>query len=325
MLANIFNFLGGLAVFILGVRLLSDNAEKLLSGRMNFLLKKFARTPTSSFIAGTTVSAFTQSSVAVNSALVKLVDGGTISLLNACAVIVGVNVGTTMTTQLISFSDMSLDISLIACFICFLGVIFSSFKRFKTGGMAMVGFGFIFMGINLISPCAEYFQRYPFFMRIFTVKNPFLLIFYGITFPAVCQSSSPLTGIMIVLTKHGVLSFSQNAFLILGANIGSCAGVMIFSADKNSNAKKCANFNLLLNVFGTLVFAPLIILFPEFFQNFFYRLSSESERQLANFHTLFNLATSLAVLPFLKFFVKLTDFSPKKVFSFSKKGKKEIK
>lgn len=321
MLKYIMNFFGGLAVFILGVRLLSDNAEKLLLGRMNFLLKKFARTPYSSFMTGTTISAVTQSSVAVNSALVKLVDSDKISLLNACAVIVGVNVGTTMTTQIISFANMSLDMSIIGCLICFIGVLLSSFKRFKCGGLALTGFGFIFMGIKMISPCAEYFQRYSFFMKIFTVENPFLLIFYGVTFPAILQSSSPLTAIMVVLSEQGVLSFSQNAFLILGANIGSCVGVNVFSLNKNENAKKCANFNLFLNVFGALIFAPLIIIFPDFFQTFFEWLSPKSERQLANFHTLYNLFTSLAILPFLKFFVRLGEFKFKKPFRLKRKNK----
>lgn len=315
------NFFGGLAVFILGVRLLTDNAEKLLSGRMNFLLKKFARTPRSSFMTGTAISAVTQSSVAVNSALVKLVDGDKISLLNACAVIVGVNVGTTMTTQIISLANTSVNTSIIGCFVCFLGVILSSFKRLKSGGLALTGFGFVFMGLNMISPCAEYFQRYPFFMKIFTVKNPVLLIFYGIAFPAIMQSSSPLTGIMVVLSEQGVLSFSQNAFLILGANIGSCVGVNIFSLNKNENAKKCADFNLLLNVFGAVIFAPLVTAFPNFFQTVLEWLSPKSERQLANFHTLYNLFTSLAALPFLKFFVKVSEFKLKKPFSLKRKNK----
>ena len=320
MLENVLIFFGGLSVFILGIRLLCENCEKLLTGKLNFLLKKFAKNSTTSFMTGTVVSAISQSSVAVNSALVSLVDAGCLSLLNACAVIVGVNVGTTMTTQLISLTNISFDISLIACFLSFIGVIMASVKKTKTCGLMLTGFGFIFIGIKIISPCATYFERYEFFMRIFTVKNPFLLIFYGIMFPAILQSSSVLTGIMVILSEQGVLCFSQNAFLILGANVGSCVGVILFSATKNSMAKKCAYFNLLINVFGAILFTPLVIKFPDFIQKTFTGLSIKPERQLANFHTLYNLVTSLLVLPFLKFFVKLTNVDFKGFFK-QKKNK----
>ena len=152
MLENVLIFFGGLSVFILGIRLLCENCEKLLTGKMNFLLKKFAKNSTTSFMTGTVVSAISQSSVAVNSALVALVDAGCLSLLNACAVIVGVNVGTTMTTQLISLTNMSFDISLIACFLSFIWVIAPSalLSHFNSITTAVLSICF-FLGTKHIS------------------------------------------------------------------------------------------------------------------------------------------------------------------------------
>ena len=307
LLNNLLLFLGGLSVFLLGVRFMIDYSSNLCVGRVEKSLKKCSNSTTKAVFCGVGLSCVAQSSVAINATLVGLVDNKTLSVKQATAIIVGTNIGTTITTQIISLSGTNFDITPFACLISFIGIIMS-FKRgkIKDFGYFFIGFGLIFIGLKLISQRVDYFSTLKFFQSIFKTKNPILLILYGILVPALTQSSSSLMGVMVCLSSQNLINFSQIAYLVLGANVGSCFGVILSSSDKGEFAKTTAIFNLLINIFGLICFFPLIFLGGSWMESILGYMSNYPQRKVANFHTIYNILSGIAVLPLLNFFIKLS-------------------
>lgn len=277
-----------------------DYSSTLCVGRVEGVLKKCSSSKTKAVLCGVGLSAVAQSSVAVNASLVGLVDNKTLSVNEACAIIVGTNIGTTVTTQIISLTGVGFNITLLASLVAFLGIIFSFFKgKLKSVGFLLVGFGLIFIGLDLISQTADYFSSLAFFKSIFETKNPLLLILYGILVPALMQSSATLSGIMVVLAGRNLITFSQIAYLILGANVGSCFGVIFSSFDKGQLAKLTAIFNLVINFLGLVIFFPIVYFGSDFISGALEFLSAYPQRKIANFHTIYNIVSGVIFLPFI--------------------------
>lgn len=296
----ILSFLGGLSVFLLGVRFMIDYSSSLCVGRVERWLKKCSSNKTKAVLCGVGLSGIAQSSVAVNASLVGLVDNKTLTTQEACAIIIGTNIGTTVTTQIISLTGVGFNITLLACFIGFIGIIFSFFKgKVKDVGYLFLGFALIFTGLDLISQTADYFSSQPFFKSVFQTQNPLLLLLYGICIPAIMQSSSTLTGIMVVLAGKNLINFSQIAYLILGANVGSCFGVIFSSFDKGELAKITAIFNLVINFLGLVMFFPIVYFGSDFLSRALEFLSDYPQRKIANFHTIYNIVSGVMFLPFI--------------------------
>ncbi len=313
LLNNLLLFLGGLSVFLLGVRFMIDYSSSLCVGKVEKTLKKCSNSTTKAVFCGVGLSAVAQSSVAINASLVGLVDNKTLSVNQASAIIVGTNIGTTITTQIISLTGTNFDITPIACLIAFFGIIMSfSGGKIKDFGYLFIGFGLIFIGLNLVGEKADYFSKFNFFQSIFKTKNPLLLILYGVLVPAVMQSSSTLTGLMVVLASQNLINFSQIAYLVLGANVGSCFGVILSATNKGEFAKTTAIFNLIINIFGLVLFFPLIYFGADKIETLLGYMSKYSQRKIANFHTLYNIISGVAVLPFLNFFIAISKFFIKK-------------
>jgi len=301
-------FLGGLSVFLLGVRLLCENCSNLVSGRLEKTLYKHSSSPVKCFASGVVISALTQSSVATNASVIGLVNSKKMSLKGACSVILGVNIGTTITTQIISLSGTSFSVLPIACLVGFVGMIFSFFKRkIKNLGYLFLGFSFIFIGLDIIGSKMEYFTQLNFFQAIFKTKNPIFLTLYGILIPAVTFSSASLTGVMVVLASQNVITFNQCVYLILGANVGSCIGVFYSLGGKSILAKTTATFNLLVNVFGLILFFPINLFLGDNLNVIFSVLGATAQRKFANFHTIYNVVSSLLVFPLLDKFIYLSQ------------------
>ncbi len=308
LVSNILTFLGGLSVFLLGVRFMIDYSSKLCEGRVERALKKCSSSTTKAVICGVGLSAVAQSSVAINASLVGLVDNKTLSIREASAIIVGTNIGTTITTQIISLTGTNFDITPIACLIAFFGIIMSFRKgKIKDFGFFFIGFGLIFIGLKLLAEKAEYFSDLKFFQSIFKTKNPMLLLLYGVLVPAITQSSSTLMGVMVVLASENLISFSQIAYLVLGANVGSCFGVILSASDKGGFAKTTAIFNLIINIFGAIIFIPLVYFGSEWLSDMLGYMSNYPQRKIANFHTVYNILSGVAVLPFLSFFIGISN------------------
>lgn len=309
LLQDIFTLLGAIALFLYGLKLLSSGVENLISGGVSKWVKGATKNRFGAFLAGTLCTAVAQSSIATNMIVITFAQKGVISFLSACALIMGTNVGTTITAQLVSLSTLSeFKITAIGSAVAFIGLILNLLNgtKQKALGKAFIGFGFVFMGINLLSDSVESFKRYSWFTNLFLVKNPLLLLINGFIITAVLQSSSVVTSVMIVLASLNLMNFSSATFIILGANVGTCLPVIYSSAKMGESAKKSAIFNLIFNIFGALTFfIPLLLLKDRLCE--FLPFTSTIGRNIANFHTLFNCAVSLLILPFLNYFCNFTQ------------------
>ena len=317
---NIGFALGGITLFLLGLKFMSESMEELTGNKMKALLRGLTSNKVAGVITGAVSTAVIQSSVATNVILVGLTSSGILTFYQASSVIMGANIGTTITAQLISLSGKQFfDITSIGAFVMFIGFIlgFLSNKTVKNIGKVMLGFGMLFLGIDVINSSVNYFKNYQEFRNIFLVDSDILLFLNGFIITAICSSSSAVTSVMIVLASNELLDFGSAVFLILGANVGTCISVIIASLNKPIEARRSAFFNFAFNLFGALIwFLPLSILKPQVV-NFFFTFSSGVERAIANFHTLFNLVVTLTLIPILKPFTNLiekiiTDKKPKR-------------
>ncbi len=302
-LQYVFLTLGGITFFLLGLKFMSDNMEKLAGKKMEKVLSAFTKNRCAGVLTGAVSTAVLQSSIATNVILVGFVSSGMLSFYSASAVVMGANIGTTITAQLVSLSGSSaFDITAFGGVIAFIGFILSFFKNEKSNliGGVMAGFGMLFFGLNVVSDSIGYFKNFEAFRNIFTVKNHLLLLLNGVAITAVIQSSSAVTSVMIILASNGLLTFESSMFLILGANIGTCICVIISAMNKSVDARRSAFFNIFFNTLGaTILFLPLS-LFSGQVATAFANFSGGIERQIANFHTLFNVFVTIILLPILK-------------------------
>ncbi len=300
--------LGGITFFILGLKFMSENMEKLTGKKMQKVLRTFTKNKYAGVLTGAISTALIQSSIATNVILVGFVSGGILSFYSASAVVMGANIGTTVTAQLVSLSGNSaFDITALGSLIAFIGLILSFFKNEKlnlTGGI-FAGFGMLFFGLNVISDSVAYFKNFEAFRKLFLVKNHFILLLNGIIITAIIQSSSAVTSVMIILASNGLINFESSMFLILGSNIGTCVCVLFATSGKSVEAKRSAFFNIFFNIIGAVVlFAPLSI-FSNEVASAFESFSGGIERQIANFHTIFNISVTVFLLPILEPITKL--------------------
>ena len=302
--------IGGITLFLLGLKFMSESMEDIAGKKMQTLIKSLTSNRVAGVLTGTLTTAVIQSSIATNIILVGFTSSGIMSFFQASSVIMGANIGTTVTAQLVSLSGKQFfDITSLGAIIAFCGFIlgFIKNKNVKAIGNVMVGFGMIFIGLDIVNSSVNYFKNYQEFRNIFLVKSDLLLLFNGIIITAIVQSSSAVTSIMIILASNGLLDFGSAIFLILGANIGTCFSVILASLGKPVEARRTAVFNLLFNVVGTLIFFLPLTVFKVETVNFFGAFSNGVEREIANFHTLFNLLVTLILLPILKPFTLLIE------------------
>ena len=301
--------LGGIAVFLLGLRFIGENTGLALGKKMRSWLSVATGNRFGAILLGTGITAVAQSSVAINMAVISLVDAGVITFFGACAVIVGTNIGTTVTAQLVSLSSSASSVTAIGSAIAFFGFVLSNLKgkKLRFIGDIMIGFGLVFVGIEIITDAVKNFYDEAWFINFFTIKSPPILLLNGFFITAACQSSSIVSGILVILAADNKVDFSSCVFVILGANIGSCAALVVASAKNGVTAKRAAIFNLVFNAFGALVFAPFFFLFRDFFTDLF-ASSSPLSRAVANFHTFFNVAAALVFAPLLRPLEKLCAF-----------------
>jgi phosphate:Na+ symporter len=176
----------------------------------------------------------------------------------------------------------------------------------KSVGKAALGFGFLFMGIDLLTKVVESFKCYSWFTGLFLVKNPLLLLLNGFIITAILQSSSVVTSVMLVLAELGLLSFKNAVFIVLGANVGTCLPVVFTALSMGKESIKCSIFNVTFNIIGCALFMLPLIFFGDAIQSL--KIFSFSQaRAIANFHTLFNVSICIVLLPFLKPVCKMVE------------------
>ena len=307
--------LGGLAVFMFGMKILGDGLENLAGNKIKVLLGKATSNRFAGVAVGTGVTAIIQSSSATTVMLVGFVNVGLMTLTQAASVILGANIGTTVTLQIVSlkaYFDVTAIVSLFAAVGLFM-TLFAKRKRTEKIGVILIALGMLFIGLEFMSNATEAFRELPAFNNIFqTVTNPFLLILIGFIFTAIIQSSSAATtilaGFVVAGGASGGMSIDCAFYAVLGMNLGTCVTAVISSMGTTVNAKRTAFFHFLVKLIGCVVFGLILYFFMDPILDFFVWISGpDPTRQLANFHTIFNVLLTLLLLPLLDVLVKLTE------------------
>ncbi|MBQ9710251.1 MAG: Na/Pi cotransporter family protein [Clostridia bacterium] len=310
---NVFFILGAITLFMLGLKYLSEGAQALSGNRVTSLVKRATKNRVSGAATGCLVTAIMQSSIATNMIAISFVQSGVCSFFSAATLIMGANIGTTITAQIVSFSQVSsFSMSALGGIIAFLGFLFLGRKSAvnQSIGKLLLGFGMLFIGLELMTAGVERLKNYSWFTGLFLVNNPILLFVNGFLLAAIFQSSSVVTSAMVILASVGLLDFYNAAFLIMGTNIGTCIPVIVASSKMSIPAKKAALFNLTFNLFGSAIFfLPVALWGNEIFSSgiFFGSFSGELARSIANFHTFFNFIVCLVLLPILKPFCAVVE------------------
>ena len=316
--AMILGLAGGLGLFLYGMKLMSDGLEKVAGSKMKSILEMCTKNRFIGLIVGLLFTAVIQSSSATTSMVVGFVNAGLISLAQAVGPILGANIGTTITGQLVSF-----DLGELAPAFIFIGVVmimFFSNQTVKRLGEVVLGFGILFFGMETMSG-AMYDVREADVVKniILTLSNPFLALLAGFLLTAVIQSSSATVGIIIAMAGAGVITDIEMVFfMVLGCNIGSCVTALIVSLAGKKDAKRAALIHLYVNILGSallmLVLVPFSAQIEEMIMNLTKHLivhpyTNEQlvSRAIANAHTIFKIVQVILMFPLAKPIVKLTQ------------------
>lgn len=308
--------LAGVGIFIVGMNFLSDALEKSAGSGMKKLLEKISNNRFSGVGIGAGVTAIIQSSSATSVMVIGLVNAGVMTLMQATPIIMGANIGTTITGILVALKNDFFNMAMYA--LAFAGVMMGFVKneKVKLAGTLCSGLGLIFVGLNIMG--SEEAFKNPLIMDMFTeifktINFPLLLIFVGIVFTALIQSSSAATGVVITMVGTGVLPLDLALFIILGANIGTCVTALLASVGANANSKRVALIHFTFNFIGTALFTAFIWIFKEPMVNLLISMfpgddAMALQMRVSLFHVIFNLTTTLALLPFVKQLVKYSCF-----------------
>lgn len=293
---SFFSLLGGLALFLYGMQMMSVNLEAAAGSRMKQILERLTSNRFLGVCVGAGITAVIQSSSATTVMVVGFVNSQLMTLKQAVWIIMGANIGTTITGQLIA-----LDIGAIAPLIAFVGVaivLFVKKKRLQFTGGIVAGLGILFLGMGMMSAAMTPLRDSPSFVNLMTrFSNPLFGILAGALFTAIIQSSSASVGILQALAVSGLIGIDSAVFVLFGQNIGTCITAVLASIGANRDAKRTTLIHLMFNLFGTAVFTCLCLTvpFPQWVASF---TPGNPAAQIANVHTIFNIVTTLFLLPF---------------------------
>lgn len=304
----ILGLMGGLGLFLFGMKQMSDGLEKVAGAKMRSILEFFTKTPIRGILVGTFFTAIIQSSSASTVMVVSFVNSGLMNLYQAAGVIMGANIGTTVTSQLISF-----NLSALAPAIVMAGVVMMMFfKKVKVQriGEVFLGFGILFMGLTTMSDSMSVLRESPQVVEIMgSLTSHFLAVLVGLAVTTVLQSSSATVGIVLLLANQGLLDIRICFFVIMGCNIGSCVSALLAGLSGKREAKRAALIHLVFNIIGTfIIYVILSVALEPITQFISYISGGNPGREVANAHTLIKLAEVVLLAPFIKQIVKLTGF-----------------
>ena len=305
---NLLSLIGGLGLFLYGMTVMGDSIEKAAGAKMRSFLDFFTKNRFIGMLFGMLFCAIVQSSSATTVMVVSFVNAGLMNLVQAAGVIMGANVGTTITSQLVAF-----NLSQAAPVFLMLGVIITMFcknNKVKQIGEVVLGFGVLFMGLSLMSGSMEGMKESPFVVNLLHgINNPFLGIIIGFIITAIIQSSSVTVSIVLLMAQQGLLPLWICFYIILGCNIGSCTTALLASISGNKDAKRAAMIHFLFNVMGTIVIAAILLLGESWVEAGIRGISGDNiGRCVANAHTFFKVFQVIILFPFAKWIVKLTYF-----------------
>lgn len=307
----LFRFIGGLGMFLYGMNGMADGLQKSAGTKLQHLLKILTANRFLGVLAGAGITAIIQSSSAATVMVVGFVNAGLLDLSQAVGIIMGANIGTTITSWIVSMSEWGavLKPEFFAPLLVGVGAglaMFAKSSRKKQTGEILVGFGLLFIGLDLMSSSIEPYRDAPVFARAFTVlgRNPLLGILTGAAVTAVIQSSSASVGILQTLAMNGVVNWQSAIFITLGQNIGTCVTALLSSMGAHKTAKRAAVIHFLFNCIGALIFG--ILMFGIFAAAPAFASSPINSIQISVFHTIFNVANTIILFPFASALVKLS-------------------
>ncbi len=307
---------GGLGLFIYGMKQMGEGLQKTAGKRLRHILAFLTNNTFSGVLVGTGITSIIQSSSATTVMVVGFVNAGLMTLYQSIGVIMGANIGTTVTAQLISFKLG--DYAFHAITLGAAAYLFANKKKYQYIGQVILGFGILFMGLNIMSETMHPLRESQYIVEL--MKNfgdyPILGVIAGMTITVVVQSSSATFGILVGLVSVGIIDFSSGVPILLGSNIGTTVTAILSAIGASKTAKKSAAAHFIFNILGTSIMISLIYLVPGFLGRLREILrafsiatnnSVSAERMLANTHTLFNITNTLLWMPFVGYMVKLVN------------------
>ena len=295
---NVFSLLGGLSLFLFGMKIMGEGLERTAGNRLKNILNIVTHNRVLAVLAGMGITAVIQSSSATTVMVVGFVNAGLLSLTQAVGVIMGANIGTTVTSLMLS---VKLDFGMIfACLGLALSILPKKHPTARAFGEVLMGLGILFVGMDTMSGAMEPLRDWQLFREAMTsINNPLLGVLIGAGITAILQSSSASVGILQALAGEGLISLHASIYILFGQNIGTCVTALLASSGTNATAKRAAMVHLLFNVLGTIIFMIISLTLP--FADWVISLSPENMRlQIAIVHVIFNVTTTAVLLPLAK-------------------------
>lgn len=310
--SSVILLLVGLGVFLLGFKFLGDSIEKLSASKMRALFHKAAGNRFAGVGIGALATAIVQSSSVTTVMVVGFVNAGVMTLTQAAAVIMGANIGTTITGWLVWLNQF--NVMMYAMLLTLVGLIMTMVtknNKVNTAGTLIASLGLVFVGLEIMSGSMAGVAKEPFVEDALTsVTNPLLLLLIGAGITAIVQSSSAVTSVLIVMAQNGLLIGGGGngiLFVILGTNIGTCITAVLSSIGANTNAKRACLYHLMFNVIGSIIFLIVFWIWGGFYDDVLMQWFHNDTTCITFFHTMFNVICTCLYLPFIKYLVKLTE------------------
>lgn len=305
-ITTVFLLLGGVGLFLFGMQMMSDGLEQVAGARMRSILEFFTRNRLVGMFVGIIFTGIIQSSNATTVMVVNFVNSGLMDLYQAAGVILGANIGTTVTGQLIAF-----NLSDIAPLFVITGVVMFMFfgnQMIKKIGSVILGFGILFMGLSTMSGTMSALKESPHILNLLqSLTNPLAAILVGLCVTSVLQSSSATVGIIILMANQGLLEFAICPFMILGCNIGSCVSALLASLSGRKDAKRAAWIHFLFNIIGSMIIFIILMFALDPITELYMNISGGNPgRAVANAHTSIKVLEVILLFPFMTWVVKAT-------------------
>lgn len=317
-LSNIILLFAGMGIFMVAIHMTSESMEKISSSKLRHMLNKVSGNKLAGVGIGAGVTALIQSSSATTVMVVGMVNAGIMTLIQATYIIMGANIGTTITGVLSALptlnSGESFPVTDLFMVLSFAGVIINIIAKtdkIKTWGTFLAGLGTIFVALKCMSISMEFMQTDPTFQELIkSVTNPILLLVIGALFTGLVQSSAIVAGIVITMVGQGIqIGAGGNAvlFIILGTNIGTCVTAMLAGIGSSPNGKRASFIHLLFNVIGSIIFTVFLLLYPGFYDRVMVGLFGDNHGLIvAAFHVMFNVISTVIMFPFAKYLVSIS-------------------
>lgn len=304
-LTEVLSMLGGIGLFLYGMTLMSTGLKNAAGDRLRQILERVTSNRLAALLVGLVVTLLIQSSSATDMMLIGFVDSGLMPLAQAFGVILGANIGTTVTAQITAF-----DLTALAPFLLFVGCVIVLFVKkpfIQSISTVVLGFGMLFVGIGMMKGAIAPLSRTPAFIALVSaLDNPIAGILFGIGFTALLQSSSSSVVIFQTFAQQGMLSYNETVWLVIGAAIGSVTPNLLASITASREGKRTALLNLFFNLFRACLISTLILLFPKILTAIQSLSPGDVARQVANTHTLFAITAAIIALPMQPLFLRLT-------------------